>query len=258
VFDQVNRKAGMTQVCGRLTVAFLTSILAATASATQYQVQEVKTAGAISGKVLLGNATVESETFSITKDIETCSTGTHTVEWVRANGDALLDVVVYVEKVGTGKPFPEEVEAIVIDQKDCRFTPYLQVMANGGEIKVLNPDPVLHNVRAFELFPTADNKPMRRTIFNVSLPHFDTYAKNVSLRRGRAIKLECSAHSSMHAWVFLARNPYYAVVDENGTFTITGVPPGNYVVKSWHGRLGEQELNVQVEADGNATVTFSY
>jgi len=232
--------------------------LAATATAAQYQVQEANTAGTISGKVLLGKARSESETFTITKDIETCGSGTHTMEWVRANGDVLLDVVVYVEKVETGKPFLKEAEAIVVNQKDCRFTPYLSVMANGGEIKVLNPDPVLHNVRAFELFPTTDNKTMRRTIFNVSLPDFEMYAKKVSLRRGRALKLECSAHSSMHAWVFLARNPYYTVVDENGTFTITGVPPGDYVVKSWHGQLGEQELNVQVEADGNAAVTFTY
>jgi hypothetical protein len=248
----------MCKIFNKLTVLIIATVLATTVSATQYQVQEVKTAGTISGKVLLGNAMVESETFSITKDIETCGTGTHTMEWVRANGDALLDVVVYVEKVETGKPFPKEAEAIVMDQKNCRFTPYLQVMANGGEIKVLNPDPVLHNVRAFELFPTADDKTMRRTIFNVSLPHYDMYAKKVSLRRGRAIKLECSAHSSMHAWVFLARNPYYAVVDENGTFTITGVPAGNYVVKSWHGQLGEQVLTVEVKADSNAAVTFSY
>ena len=248
----------MFVVCKRLAVLVITTVLTTIASATQYEVREIKSYGTISGKVLLGNANVESETFLITKDHESCGTGTRTVEWVRASGDALLDVVVYLDKVEAGKPFLKEAEAIVVDQKNCRFTPYLQVMANGGEIKVLNPDPVLHNVRAFELFPTANNKTMRRTIFNVSLPDFDTYAKKVSLRRGRALKLECSAHSTMHAWVFLARNPYYAVVDKNGTFTITDVPPGNYVVKSWHGRLGEQELTVEVKADVNAEVNFSY
>ena len=62
----------------------------------------------------------------------------------------------------------------------------------------------------------------------------------------------------MHGWVFVARNPYYAVVDKNGTFTITDVPPGTYTVKSWHGRLGEQELTVEIEADGNTDLTFSY
>ncbi|MDK1030010.1 MAG: hypothetical protein QGD96_11875 [Anaerolineae bacterium] len=232
--------------------------MATTASATQYQMREIKSHGAISGKVLLGNAIVESETIPITKDHESCGTGTRTMEWVRASGDALLDVVVYLDKVEAGKPFLKEAEAIVVDQKNCRFTPYLQVMANGGEIKVLNTDPVLHNVRAFELFPTANNRTMRRTIFNVSLPDFETYARKVSLRRGRALKLECSAHSTMHAWVFLARNPYYAVVDKNGAFTITDVPPGTYTVKSWHGRLGEQELTVEVKANVYTEVTFSY
>ena len=227
-------------------------------AARKYEDIQVTDGGTISGKVLLGNAKVESETFAITKDHESCGTGTHTVGWVRASGDALLDVVVYLDKVEAGKLFLKEAEAIVVDQKNCRFTPYLQVMANGGEIKVLNSDPVLHNVRAFELFPTANNRTMRRTIFNVSLPDFDTYAKKVSLRRGRALKLECSTHSTMHAWVFLARNPYYAIVDKNGAFTITDVPPGTYAVKSWHGQLGEQELTVEVKANVNAEVTFSY
>ena len=242
----------------RSSLLVVTTIMAATASAAQYQVQEIKTAGSISGKVLLGNAKVEGETFTITKDVEKCGSETHTVEWVRANGDALLDVVVYLEDVDAGKAFPKEAEAIVVDQKNCRFTPYLQVMANGSEIKVINPDPILHNVRAYELLPTADNSTMRRTIFNVSLPDFETFARKVSLRRAQALKLECSAHSAMHAWVFLARNPYYALVDENGAFAITDVPPGNYVIKSWHGRLGEQESNVEVKADAEAVVTFSY
>ena len=248
----------MYAACERLAVLVVAMVLAVTVSATQYQAREVKSFGAISGKVLLGNAKAESETIPITKDHHSCGTGTRTVEWVRANGDALLDVVVYLENVEAGKPFPKETVAIVVDQKNCRFTPYFQVIANGGEITVLNPDPVLHNIHAYELFPIENNKTLRRTIFNVSLPSLETYVKKVSLRRGRALKLECNAHEFMHGWIFVARNPYYAVVDEHGAFTITDVPPGSYVVKSWHGRLGEQELTVEVKADGNTAVTFSY
>jgi uncharacterized protein (DUF2141 family) len=62
----------------------------------------------------------------------------------------------------------------------------------------------------------------------------------------------------MHAWVFVADNPYYAIADENGEFKITDLPPGKYVVKALHERLGEREATVEVEAGGNGKVNFSY
>ena len=58
----------MYAACERLAVLVVAMVLAVTVSATQYQTREVKSFGAISGKVLLGNAKAESETIPITKD----------------------------------------------------------------------------------------------------------------------------------------------------------------------------------------------
>ena len=54
------------------------------------------------------------------------------------------------------------------------------------------------------------------------------------------------------------RGTVMKVVDENGAFSIDGVPPGTYVLKSWHGRLGEQEMEIEVAADGTVDVSFAY
>ena len=240
------------------TILTLTGIAMFAASAAkgarQYEEIQVTNGGAISGKVLLGNAKAESETIPITKDHHSCGTGTRIVEWVRANGDALLDVVVYLENVAVGKLFSEKSKAVVVDQVNCHFTPYLQVMANGGEVKALNSDPAWHSVHIYEII-----KEKRRTLFNYSQPQSRMGITNqIKLRQGLALKFECDSHEFMHGWIFVARNPYYAVVDEHGAFTITDVPPGSYVVKSWHGRLGEQELTAEVKAGDNTAVTFSY
>ena len=233
-------------------IALLT--INAVQAARMYEEIQVTDGGTISGKVLLGNAEVESETFPITKDHKSCGTGTRTVEWVRASGDALLDVVVYLDKVDAGKPYPDELKSIVVGQKNCRFTPYLQVMANGADVLVRNSDANWHSVHIYGII-----KDKRRTLFNFSQPQSTVgITKQIKLRRGNALKFECESHEYMHGWVFVARNPYYAVVDKNGTFTITDVPPGNFRGKSWHGRLGEQELTVGIEADGNTDLTFSY
>ncbi len=242
----------------KITILTLAGITMFTASATEaagkYEELQFTDGGTISGKVLLGNSKVESETFPITKDHVSCGTGTRTVEWVRANGDALLDVVVYLENVNAGKPFPDESKSITVDQKGCHFVPYLHVMANGGDARAINSDANWHSVHIYEMV-----KGKRRTLFNFSQPQSSVgITKQIKLRRGKVMKYECDAHDYMFAWVFVARNPYYAVVDDNGEFKITGVPAGSYVVKSWHGRLGEQELNAEVKADGKADLTFSY
>lgn len=244
----------MHRLWSGLAVLGTVAILAAAAEAATYKVTEVENGGTVSGKVSLGGAKAETQDFAIAKNPEVCGTGTRAVEWVRANGEALLDAVVYLEAVEAGKPFSAEAEKIMIDQKGCRFLPDLQAMANGGEVEVLNSDPVAHNIHTYELIDRA-----RRTVFNVSQPsQGDVFTKEIMMRRGVGMKVECDQHDFMHAWLFVARNPYFAVVDENGEFAITDVPPGKYVVKSWHGRLGEKETTVEVEAGGTAEVTLSY
>lgn len=226
----------------------------AAAAGQKYEETEVTDGGTISGKVLLGTAEVETETYKVINDFVSCGTGTRTFDWVRANGDALLDAVVYLEDVEAGKPFPEEAKNIVMDQKDCDFTPRIQVLANGGEILTINSDEVWHSVHTYELI-----NGMRRTISNVSQPQSVVgFTKRIRLRRGKVVKFECDAHAYMHGWVFVAENPYYAIVDDEGAFSITDVPPGKYVVKSWHGRLDEREATVEVAPGAEVELTFAY
>ena len=238
---------------GLATVATMVA-LATGAQAAKYKEMAVSDGGTLSGKVKLKDAKPEAQSFTIAKNPEVCGTGTRDVDWVRTNGGALLDTVVYLEKVDAGKPFPAESQKIKIDQKTCRFEPYIQAMANGGELEAVNSDPVLHNIHTYELIKKA-----RRTVINVSQPEQgNVFTKKIKLRRGVAMKIECDAHDFMHAWVFVAKNPYYAVVDENGAFTIGDIPPGKYVVKSWHGRLGEQEQTVEVQGGATAEANFTY
>ncbi len=224
------------------------------AMAKKYKEVEVTNGGTITGRVLAGDAQPEVEPFLITKDQSVCGEGERPVPWVRINGDALLDAVVYLEKVKEGKPFPEELKTAEIDQKACAFLPYLQAMANGGKLAMINSDPVTHNIHTYEIIGRA-----RRTVINVSQSEQgNVVTKKIRLRKGVAMKVECDVHNFMHGWVFVAKNPYFAIVDENGNFTIDNVPPGKYVLKVWHGRLGDKETEVEVQAGGTVEASFSY
>ena len=131
-----------------------------------------------------------------------CGTGTREIDYVRVKDGALNDVVVYLDKIQVGKPFPPELDKAKVNQKGCKFMPFLQVMRNGSDLDAINADPVLHNIHTYELMGRA-----KKTVFNVSQPNPGTVTKVVKLKRGDAMKVECDAHDFMHGFVFVAKTP---------------------------------------------------
>ena len=53
-------------------------------------------------------------------------------------------------------------------------------------------------------------------------------------------------------------NPYYAIVENDGTLGIRGIPPGTYSVLTWHPVLGKQEATATITANGQARADFSF
>ena len=72
------------------------------------------------------------------------------------------------------------------------------------------------------------------------------------------MKIECDAHDFMHGFVFVAKNPYYAKVAEDGTYTIDNIPAGKYKIMAFHGTLGTQKGKATVIAGATQTVDFGF
>ena len=207
----------------------------------------------ITGKVTLAGKDFPPKSYKISKDNNVCGDGKREIDFVRASNGALLDVVVYLEKVKSGKPFPADVGEGEAIQQGCEFKPFLGVMKNDSKFAAVNKDPVLHNIHTYELIGRT-----KKTVFNVSQPDQNTVNKKVKLKRGAAMKVECDAHDFMHAFVFVAKNPYFAVVKDDGSFEIKDVPAGKYTIKAWHGFLKDQKGKVEVAAGGAATIDFAF
>lgn len=238
-----------------LILLLIASVMSLTARAAAYEEVEVKNGGSISGTIAFSGDDPAPKIHKITKDNDVCGTGNREIDYVKVNNGALTEAVVYLDKVKSGKPFPDaEAAKGDLDQKGCEFHPFLQVMHNDNEITALNSDPVAHNIHTYELIGRS-----KKTVFNVSQPDKgNLLKKKVKLKRGTAMKVECDQHDFMHGFVFVAKNPYYALVDEDGTFTIEDVPPGAYTVKAWHGTLGEKKGKITVEEGKAATVDFEF
>jgi hypothetical protein len=84
-------------------------------------------------------------------------------------------VVVLLDDIEKGKPFeeykPPRVEAI-----DCRFLPFVNVVRDLHDVVVVNMDPALHDIQAYE---TSNLGP--RVLFNIPLPISKRYPHEAGL-----------------------------------------------------------------------------
>jgi hypothetical protein len=161
------------------------------------------------------------------------------------------DVVVYLENIEKGKSFVKE-GMPQIEAKDCLFVPFTTVVRDDQTVTVVNMDPVMHDIQAYE---TSHLGP--RVLFNVPLPMNPAHPRNlkdrsdagmyhkhmagppmkqlVNLSKGRRVfVMQCGFHAYMESWGLAVTNPYFAKTDEEGRFTMTDVPPGTYKLVVWH------------------------
>ena len=202
-----------------------------------YEEIEVNDGGIVQGKVVF-NGAVKKKTVLPTKDKQVCGGIRKEPLILVGDGGAVEDSVVYLKGIQSGKAWPEMMTTVpVLDQKSCRFQPHVQV-ARQGSLDIVNSDPVLHNTHGYY---------GKRTAFNVALPEQDQKVTKV-LKRPGTVKVDCDAHGWMLGWVQVVDNPYFFQTGEDGAFSITDVPPGDYTLVVWQEWLGDTETPITVEA----------
>ena len=160
----------------------------------------------------------------------------------------LKDAVVVVEGIQSGKPFAftdAQVEANI-----CQFLPFVTVVSDKRQLTVTNRDPVSHDIQGYAF----DQGGVDIVLHRSSLKARGT-TDIVQLVKGRKVfAMQCGRHPYMQNWGYAIDNPYYALTDPDGSFSIGDLPPGTYRIKVWHPILGVQER--EVTAKPNDTVTL--
>lgn len=159
---------------------------------------------------------------------------------MRHNGDA----VVYIDKI-PNKTFPVPREPVILDQVNLTFVPHVLPVLVGTTVAFPNSDEVRHNVFS--------PSPAKR--FNLG-----TYSKGVTrpvtFDKPGEVVLLCNVHAEMSAYVIVVETPYSAVTAKDGSYTIKGVPPGKYVLRTWHEKLKPQSQEVEVSGDAVVRADF--
>ncbi len=232
----------------------LTGLLMLPAAGSAYEAAPVADGGSVAGRVLFKGAPPPPKRMLIAKNREVCGDGYREVVEVAVKNGTLENAVVVIDGIAKGKAWAAAQQKPLLDQKGCVFIPPMMLVPKGGDLDIVNSDPVLHNIHTYEIIGSA-----RRTLFNFGQPNQgQRLTKPINVRRGEWVKVECDAHDFMHAWMFAAPSPYVAVTRGDGSFVIADVPAGKYKVRAVHPVLGVMEGEVTVPAKGKAEITFDF
>ena len=211
----------------------------AATTADGYEVSAVTDGGSVGGTITLSGAIPKLPVRKIGKDTQVCGAADRESQKLIVNKTGgLKNAVVIVEGVKHGKAMPSAAQNAEIDQNKCEYLPHVQVMAVNTEIALRNSDPILHNIQFFQ----GDN-----SLFNIAQVVQGQVNKR-KLEKAAPVYVECAVHGWMQGNVVVVDNPYYAVTDENGKFSIADLPSGKYRVKIWHEYVGEMTHEVTVTA----------
>jgi len=197
--------------------------------------------GTISGTVKYDGTPPTPKTVEVTKDKEVCGLVKHINEDLIVDSGGGIANAVVVVKGAKGDLKPATVK---FDQKGCRYDPHVLAFPAGSTVQIMNDDGILHNIHTYSTVNPS---------FNAAQPKFKKEMDKV-IEKPEVIKVTCDAHGWMHGWWFSSANPYYAVTDDKGNYTIKDVPAGDYEVTIWQEKLGEQKQKVSVKAGAPATL----
>ncbi|MGC4096189.1 MAG: carboxypeptidase-like regulatory domain-containing protein [Nitrospira sp.] len=246
-------------------------LLSPMSAGAYYEVRAVQHGGTIEGTVTLDGPVPEPKGFNLITfpDPAYCGRISNGRGWrllrdfVVSPQGGLKNAIVLLEGVEAGKPF--EVSVPLIEARDCMFQPFMSIVRNGHAVEVINMDPVMHDIQGYETSPEAGARVLFNTplVMNQQHRRGDLHATHdhapgaslvgpIYLNKGRrTFYMQCGFHAYMESWAMAVDNPYYALTDSQGRFSITGIPPGTYQLVVWHPQTGSGTTRtVVVQPDG--------
>ncbi len=227
---------------GAAGLSFGSSLFAQSGPAYQ-EIGVPRNAGRLTGSIKYDGPSFDIPKVRVTKDTTICGEGLREPQTIRVRDDgALADTVVQIRNITQGKAWEPIFDEARIYQIGCSFQPYVQIIKNTADVYVVNFDPILHNIHAYEFY-----RGTRRSMFNFSQPNAGMEDRiPLRLRRGHLLTIDCNAHNWMAAWLYTSPNPYIAVTSVDGQFELPDIPPGDYELAIWHPMLGEKLINLSV------------
>jgi plastocyanin len=208
-------------------------------------------AGNIAGRVTFEGTPPANEPIPMAAD-PVCArenSGGATFDTVVVDNGGLENVFVYV-KDGLGDYyFDVPTDAVMLDQKGCRYTPHVFGLRVGQPLEIVNSDATMHNVHAV---PAVNRE------FNFSQHVTGMKERKTFTAREVMVRFKCDVHTWMSAFAGVLDHPYFAVTANGGQFQLKGLPAGTYTVEAWHEKLGTSSQSVTLGEKEDRNITFTF
>ena len=169
-------------------------------------------------------------------------------EWlILDENKGVKNVLVFITE-GLNIDYSPPEEPMVIDQKGCIYSPHVVGIMAGQQLDILNNDGTLHNIHALPKVNKEFNKAQPRSKKKLSVKFEKPEAP---------FKVKCDVHPWMGAYIGVFDHPCFSVSGDDGTYIISDLKPGEYVIEAWHEKLGSQTANVTV-SDSAAHQDFTF
>jgi hypothetical protein len=167
---------------------------------------------------------------------------------VVSNDGGLKNALVYIKDGITGT-YPAPKQSVVLNQEGCIYHPHVFGIQVGQPLEIINSDPALHNVNC---------QPKLNKRFNIAQPQKGMKTTKTFDQMEVGIPFRCNVHPWMAAYAGVFPHPFWAVTDENGAFSIQGLPAGSYTIEVWHEKLGTKTQTITLADGETKEISFSF
>lgn len=158
----------------------------------------------------------------------------------------LKNVIVYLKDAPP--PTLYKRDPVVLDQIHTQYVPHVIALQTTQILRLKSSDNMLHNVH-LQCTVNPDQ--------NYGFPKPETH--DIKLDKPETpFQIKCDVHPWMTAYAAVFSHPWFAVTGEDGSFTISSVPPGHYTLVAWQEVLPPQEMSVDVTADQSTIANFTF
>jgi plastocyanin len=210
------------------------------------------TVGSVTGKVSFDGAKPKQQRIMMDQDpvcVQKHSGAVLAEDGAVNDNGAVSNVFVYVKTGAEKYTFAPPADAVTLDQDGCMYKPHVLGIMAGQTLNIVSSDATTHNIHPMP----KDNREWNMSQAPGAAPIQQKFARPEIM-----VPVKCNQHPWMRAWIGVTSNPFFAVSGTDGTFTIKGLPPGDYTIEAWTATFGTQDQTVTVGAKESKTVDFKF